>query len=168
MPDNTAPALREFLLQRYDDLKQRLTRHLGSDDMASEALHDAWIRLEGRENIVGVQNVGAYLMRMAVNIALDRLSSNWRLMSADDIDTLMDLPDPAPGPEQTAEARAEWEALLVLIQKMPLRRRQVLLLIRSEGLTQPEAAKRLGVSERTVSKELKAAHEYLASRAGRP
>ena len=41
--------LRDFMLQRYDDLKARLTRRLGCPDLASDALQDTWLRLEAKE-----------------------------------------------------------------------------------------------------------------------
>ena len=34
--------LREFLTERYDELKLQLTRRLGSPDWAEEALHDTY------------------------------------------------------------------------------------------------------------------------------
>jgi RNA polymerase sigma factor (sigma-70 family) len=164
MPDNAIPALRDFLVQRYADLKQRLTRQLGSAEMASDALQDAWLRLESREDIDTVQNMGAYLIRMAVNIAIDYQRSNSRLLTAEEVDTLVDLPDPMPGPAETAEARSELNALIEVMQSMPQRRQQILLMVRWEGLPQQEVADRLGVSLRTIEKELKLAHDYCAAR----
>jgi RNA polymerase sigma-70 factor (ECF subfamily) len=45
--------------------------------------------------------------------------------------------------------------------RMPPRRREVLLMVRVEGLQQKDVAQRLGVSLRTVEHELKRAHDYL-------
>ena len=57
--------------------------------------------------------------------------------------------------------------MLTLLDRMPERRRAVALLVHAEGLTQNEAAQRLGVSLRTVEYELKRVHErvdaYLAA-----
>lgn len=168
MPDHSILALRDFLVQRYDDLKQRLTRQLGSADAAGDALQDAWLRLESRENIDAVQNIGAYVMRMAVNIAIDHQRSNSRLLTADELDSLLDeTADPMPGPAQVVEARSDLDELVSVIETMPLRRQQVFVMVRLEGLPQLEVAERLGVSLRTVEKELKLAHEYCASRTGR-
>ena len=164
MPDNAIPALRDFLVQRYADLKQRLTRQLGSAEMASDALQDAWLRLESREDIGTVRNMGAYLMRMAINIAVDYHRSNSPLLTAEEIDPLVDLPDPMPGPAETAEARSELNALIEAMKLMPQRRQQILLMVRCEGLPQQEVANRLGVSLRTIEKELKLGHDYCAAR----
>ncbi len=169
MPENTLPALRDFLVQRYDDLKRRLTWQLGNAERASDALQDTWLRLESRGEIEGVRDIGAYVMRTAINVAIDQQRSQSRLLEADEIDALLTLPDPAPGPEQTVVARAEMDMLMEALKALPARRRKVLMMVRWEGLTQPEVAKRLGVSLRTVEKELKTAHDYCAARmSGQP
>ncbi|MCY1554865.1 RNA polymerase sigma factor CnrH [compost metagenome] len=76
----------------------------------------------------------------------------------------MEFADTAPGPERIAEARSQLDGVVKLLDRMPARRREVVVLVHMEGLTQPEAAKRLGVSLRTVEYELKNAHDYLSAR----
>ncbi|MNL42716.1 extracytoplasmic-function sigma-70 factor [compost metagenome] len=100
-------------------------------------------------------------MRMATNLALDRLQRDRRYMSADEVDTLMlEIADPAPGPAQTVAARDEVEALARLIDSMPPRRRAIFLAVRVEERSNQEVAVRFGVSTRLVGLELKRAHEY--------
>ncbi|HEY4317904.1 MAG TPA: RNA polymerase sigma factor [Herbaspirillum sp.] len=156
--------LRDLLAQRYEDIKRRLTWRLGSAELASDALHDTWVHLERRDE----QNAGgevksplAYLMRVATNLALDRLQRDRRYMSGDELDTLMgDIVDPAPGPAEVAAARSEIEALAKIIDNMPKRRRAIFLAVRVDGLSNQETADRFGVSARLVGLELKRAHEY--------
>jgi RNA polymerase sigma factor (sigma-70 family) len=168
MPDNALPTLRDFLVQRYDDLKRRLTRHLGSAEMAGDALQDTWLRQESLEQDEGIKNFSAYLLRMAVNIAIDHRRSNSRLLTSEDIEAAMQLPDSGPTPDETLEARSELDALIEVLQEMPVRRQKIMLMVRCEGYTQPEAAKALGLSLRTIEKELKLAHDFCAARTGRP
>jgi len=168
MPDNALPALRDFLVQRYDDLKRRLTWQLGSADLAGDALQDAWLRLESRDDSGEVKNPAAYLLRMAVNIAIDYQRSRSRLLSETEVEVLLEQPDPMPGPAETAEARSELNALLEVIRTMPLRRQQILLMVRWEHLPQQEVADRLGLSRRTIEQELKIAHDYCVERTERP
>jgi RNA polymerase sigma-70 factor (ECF subfamily) len=167
MPENAIPALRDFLVQRYDELKRRLARHLGNADLAGDALQDAWLRLESREEVDGVKNPGAYLMRMAVNIAIDYQRSRSKILSADEVDLLLEQPDPAPGPAETAEARSDLEELVAAIRAMPERRQQILLMVRWEHLPQQEVADRLGVSLRTIEHELRKAQDHCAKKTGR-
>lgn len=163
MNESGVLSLRDFLVRRYDDLKRRLTLHLGSADLAGEALQETWLRLEsGKESNESVQYPLSYLMRMATNSALDRLRSEKRFLSGDEVDQILStLSDPMPGPAQTFEARSEAERLALVIQKMPVRRRNILILIRVDEMPRQEVADRLGVSLSLVDRELKRAHEYV-------
>ncbi|MBN8755609.1 MULTISPECIES: RNA polymerase sigma factor [unclassified Variovorax] len=168
MSEDTQLVLLNYLGRHYASLKQRLTRKLGNADDAGDALHDTWLRLKGNEDHGTVQNPGAYLSRMAVNIAVDVQRRQSRLLSGDEVEELLEeIEDPAPGPARTAEIRSDLDAVLTLLDRMPERRRAVALLVHAEGLTQNEAAQRLGVSLRTVEYELKRVHErvdaYLAA-----
>jgi RNA polymerase sigma factor (sigma-70 family) len=162
MAEEAQPVLLDYLTRRYANLKLRLTRMLGNDDLAADALHDTWLRLKDRDDVGPVQNPGAYVMRMVVNIAVDVQRRQSRSLSGEDVDALLEeMVDTAPGPEHTAEARSDLDALMRVLDRMPERRRAIVLLVHSEGVTQREAAERLGVSLRTVEYEFKRAHEYL-------
>lgn len=162
MSESVLRGLRDVIVQRYDELKRRLTWQLGSADLAGEALHDTWLRLEKQDgDVAPVSAPVAYLMRMANNAAIDRMRSERRHLSTDELDTLVaELVDPAPGPAQAALARVELEKLSGIIDTLPPRRRAILMAVRMQGLPQQEVAEQLGISERMVSRELKAAHDY--------
>jgi len=162
MTDDVQSSLLEHLVKRYTKLKRQLVRVLGNDDLAGDALHDTWLRLQHKENQELIQSPSAYLLRMAVNIAVDMQRRQARSLSVDDVDALMQLADPGPGPAQQAEGQSELEALGKIMARLPERRRQILLLVRWEGLSQKDVAERLGVSVRTVENELKRAHDYCA------
>ena len=161
VPENALPALRNFLVSRYDELKQRLARRLGNAEQAGDALQDTWLRLQSREEEDAIQSPGSYLVRVAVNIAMDIQRRQSRSLSIDEVQSLMELSDPAPGPARTAELRSEVTSLLKFIDRMPERRRTILMLVRWEGLQQKDVAARLGLSIRVVEHELKRAHDYL-------
>lgn len=163
MSDSGISGLRDFLVRRYDDLKRRLTVHLGSADLAGEALQETWLRLESsKEGAEPVQYPLSYLMRMATNAALDRMRAEKRFLSGEEVEqVLSDLSDPAAGPARTFEARSEAERLAAVIQQMPSRRRNILILIRVDEMPRQEVADRLGVSLSLVDRELKRAHEYV-------
>ncbi|QHI97395.1 sigma-70 family RNA polymerase sigma factor [Xylophilus rhododendri] len=168
MSEEARLALLAFLTQRYDELKRRLARHLGSGELAGDALQDTWLRLERLENQAPVLNPRAFLLRMAANIAIDQQRSHSRALPADEAEALMDLPDHAPGPEKTAEDRSEVEQLMKAMRRLPERRRAILVLVRWENLPHKEVAERLGISVRTVEHELRKAHEFCAAATGRP
>ena len=161
MSEQARPDLLDFLSKRYEDLKLRLTRVLGCDELAGDALQDTWLRLHSREDISPVRSPTAYLVRIAVNIAVDIQRRQGKSLPLDEVNDMMEMSDPAPGPAQAVETRSDLQAALRLLERMPSRRREILLMVRWEGLQQKEVAKRLGVTVRTVEHELKRAHVYL-------
>lgn len=165
VPETAIPALRDYLVTRYADLRRTLARKLGCADLASEALQDTWLRLESRDDIDGVRDPFSYLLRTAVNVAYDQQRSQSRLVSSAEVEALLDeWTDPAPGPAQTTEDRSELSALLAAMELLPERRRRILMMVRWEQLPQREVAIRLGVSLRTVEQDLKKAHDFCMAR----
>ena len=168
MSDETPVVLSDYLAKHYVTLKARVARLLGSGDLADDALQDTWLRVNSRPDGEGpIHSPTGYLLRMAVNIAVDIRRRQTRAVPLDEVNDLMDLADPAPGPEQVAEGRSRLEALRVHIERLPERQRQVVLLVHWEGLEQKDIAQRLGVSLRTVEADLKKAHDVLAARRAR-
>ena len=162
MPSSLA-VLRDFMLQRYDDLKARLTRRLGCADMASDALQDTWLRLEGKDELGPVDSPGAYLLRMAVNVAVDQQRAE-----------TAGSPPARPRPCSPCRPRARSGADGARPRgtghagaghgRAVRASARVLLAVRLEGLPQAEVATRMGVSLRTVERELRSAHEHCATR----
>lgn len=164
MTETTLLALRRLLLESYDELKTRLTQRLGSSELAGDAIQDAWLRLQGAEAVGTVRSPANYLFRIALNLARDRLSADRRLLSAIEIERLLDLADGAPDSAQIAEMRSELRAVERLIAELPPRQREVLVAARLDGIPRREIARRLGISLSLVEKELKLAHEYCLAR----
>lgn len=168
MSNNNIAALRALLLADYIDLDRRLTRRLGSADLASDVLHETYLRLEGISEIAQVRSPKAYLFRIALNIANDRRRAESRRLTVDEIDCLLDIPDDRPDAARVIEDRSEVNLLRRAISELPERRRRVLMLSRIEGLPNREIAGRLGVTVRTVETDLKQAIEHCAERLKRP
>jgi len=167
-PSSPTPmVLVDYLTKHYTTLKSRMTRLLGNGDLAGDALQDTWLRVQSREEEEPIHSPAGYLLRMAVNIAVDIQRRQGRSLPFDEVAELMDMADPAPGPEQVAEGRSRMEAMRQIIDRMPKRRRQVVLMVHWDGLEQKEVARRLGVSLRTVESDLKRAHDHLIARKDR-
>ncbi len=151
------PTLRLLLTERYNELKLRLTRRLGSTDWAEEALHDTYLRLDGTEALGQIANPAAYLFRAAFNTALNRQRAETRRLSEVDIETLLHIADDTPGAERILEGRSDLTLLKESMAALPRRQRSILLAARLEGLTRQQIALRFGISVSMVEKELKAA-----------
>ncbi|MGQ2997075.1 RNA polymerase sigma factor [Variovorax sp.] len=164
--EDAGSALREFLVANYGRLHRRLLRHLGDADLASDSLHDAWLRL-GDMAAPAVQNPEAYVYRTACNVAVDCLRRNRPQPHVEDGEALFEfLVDRAPGPESIAEARSDVHAVDRAMQHLPRRHRAVLVALRLEEKTRQEVADRHQISLRSVDTALRQALAHCAQATG--
>lgn len=161
-PEVPAVDLQGHLTAHYAQLHHRLERQLGCADIASECLHDAWLRLGERESQEIPANPDAYIYRVACNLAMDTLRSRkrWQGLNEEGADVAV-VADPQPGPELIAQARSEVAAVDRAMQRLPRRQRSVLLALRWHEMSRQEVARRHGVSVRTVDTALRQALRLL-------
>jgi RNA polymerase sigma-70 factor (ECF subfamily) len=154
--------LRKLFLIGYDDLKAQLTHRLGSVELASDALHDTWLRLERAVPIGPVLRPKPYLLRIAYNLALKRLNRERTTVSLDEARTALDLFDEAPDAARIVEGRSDLDRLKQAVQELTPRRRDILFASRLEGVPLHRLAVRHGISQRMVERELLAAVTHCA------
>jgi RNA polymerase sigma factor (sigma-70 family) len=166
MGESVTVGLRNFLVCRYDELKRRLTLHFGNADIAADALQDTWLRLDdSKADGEPVKHPLSYLLRMATNVALDRMRSEKRFLSGSEVDqVLLELTDPMPTPEQTLLGFEQIHYLAGLIGDLPARQRNILMMVRIDHMQRQEVAERLGISLSLVDRELKRAHDHLTEK----
>lgn len=153
--------LRHLFTQRYDTLRLRVARRLGSaGDMAGDALHEAYVRLAEKADLDEVRHPQSYLLNTAVHVAIDQLRGESRVLSEAEVADFLDVPDEAAGPAETAEARGEMDRMFAALAELPPRQRDIFLSARVHGVPRAELAKRWGISLRQVGRELQAAHEF--------
>ncbi|MPS26605.1 sigma-70 family RNA polymerase sigma factor [Pigmentiphaga sp.] len=157
--------LRDFLAANYARLHRRLQRHLGCPDLASECLHEAWLRLGEIPLRAVVQNPDAYVYRIAFNLAMDHLRNRRPWQDAADAG-LEHMVDHAPGPDVIAEARSDVQAVERAMQRLPHRHRLVLVALRIEEKTRQEVADWYRISLRNVDTTLRQALEQCAQASG--
>ncbi len=144
-------ALCDFLTTNYKRLHQRLLRHLGCPDLASDCLHDAWLRLGEMTVPEPVKSPEAYVYRVACNVAMDRVRVNHPSRYTQDAE-LEQLVDPAPGPDRLAELRSDLAAVERAMQRLPRRHHAVLVALRIDEKTRQEVADWLRISQRSVAR----------------
>lgn len=152
--------LQAVLTADYDGLVKRLTRRFGSSDFASETLHETFARLDGMSNETVLKNPKDYLFRAAINVGKNRLRAERLRASAADIDAVLDVAADNPGPAQIAEARSEMDALLRALEGLPARTRQVFEAALFRDLPYAQIAENLGISIRTVERDVQTALEH--------
>jgi RNA polymerase sigma-70 factor (ECF subfamily) len=154
--------LRNFLVERYDHLITQLKQRLNSTELAHEALHDTYLRLERAKEIRAIDRPTGYLLRIALNLAYDRQRASARLLSVPEIETALNLVDEAPDPAREAEAKSSLQAVERALAKMPARRRAILVASFKENLPSKAIAQRFGLSVRKIDMELKEARDMCA------
>ncbi|WP_071323866.1 sigma-70 family RNA polymerase sigma factor [Janthinobacterium sp. 1_2014MBL_MicDiv] len=162
--------LQAVLESHYAGLHRRLTRHLGCAELASDSLHDAWLRLGAGNGAPLAHSPVAYVFRVACNAATDSLRRNRAWLYADAGDGAEEgierLADAAAGPERLAELHADLRRLAQAVELLPRRHRQVLEALRVDELTRQEVAERHDMSLRNVDTALRQALDHCARHTG--
>jgi RNA polymerase sigma-70 factor (ECF subfamily) len=159
MVESGRALLRQLLVSGYEDLKRRLTRRFGSADMATEVLHETWLRLDHVTEIGAVQRPKSYLYRMALNVAIDRRRADTSWFGKAELEVLLRSDDDQLDPEHIVSMRSEIAALEDVLGELPVRCRTVFMAALVEELPYRDIAKRMGISLRSVEREMRRAFE---------
>jgi RNA polymerase sigma-70 factor (ECF subfamily) len=154
MTDTSRLLLRELLVEGYGDLRMRLTKRLGSVDQAEEAIQDTWLQLETVSPAGTLRHPQSYLFQIAYHIALRAKRKTQRNISLEEMRDVLEIPYDTPSPEAAIDAKSSVLRLQDAVAQLTRRQRVVLLAHRLHGTTVPALAKRLGVSQRTVERDL--------------
>jgi len=132
-------------------LKSKRFRDVDLDDVVQET-YAIMAELDSVEHIHNVRN---YMFSVASSVVKRqfRRSRVVQITNVADVDRL-GLADDAPSQSVVLEDRDELRRLAAAVANLPTRCREVFMLRKIEGLSQREVAKRIGVSEGTVEKQL--------------
>lgn len=166
MSDANWAALREALLQGYPDLVRRLTSSLGSREVAQDALHDTFLRVERGGELGPIKRPTAFLIRMALNQAKNRSRSESRILSSSDGRAFLEALDEAPGPDRIAMARIDIQRLREALARLPARRRAIFMASWGDGQSRQQIADTFQIAVRTVQHELTLARQHCAEEMG--
>lgn len=164
MIDNPLAVMRRLFVDGYDDLKARLTKRLGSADLAGDAMQDTWLRLARVDSVGTIQSPDNYLFRIALNVADDHRRREKRHRPAANIEEVLEIPDEAATPEDALLARVNLNTFQTIIAELPERRRAIFLAARVGNMPRQEIADRLGISRRSVAREIVLAHKHCLAR----
>jgi RNA polymerase sigma-70 factor (ECF subfamily) len=158
------------LMRLFEEMAPGLRRYLsrfGSAISADDVAQDAFARLAAAKP-GSIEAPRAWLFRTAHNIALNELKRQ-KIAATDAVGDIASLEHPCerPSPEEVLERSDEAERLRAIMQLLPERQRQALVLFKVEGLSHKEIGLRLGVSHRTVERYIADAiafcYEYLSA-----
>lgn len=141
------------IVPHESDVRQWLRRSSFRAVDEDDAIQEAYARIAAAPQVDAIREPRAYFFTVVRNVILEQM----RRARVTPIALVADLQlsfivDERPNPETVAADREELRQVFELIQKLPDKLRQVLLMRRVEGLAQKEIARRLGVPESTVEK----------------
>jgi RNA polymerase sigma-70 factor (ECF subfamily) len=130
------------------------------DDLAQEV----FLRLLRYSEKTAVENPLGYLLRIAGNVASEwreraRVAKPHQQSWLDDL-----LIEPDAEPENSVCQEGTNECVQAAVDRLPKRQRDVLLLRVNEGLTYKQIAERLGLTQRSVLRDLTRAYSQLRLR----
>ena len=118
-----------------------------AEDVAQEAMIRLWkVAPDWRD---GEAQVATWLYRVTANLCTDRLRRRKRL-AGQSLDDLAEPPDPAPGVEAQMQQSARHRALADALAQLPDRQAQAVALRHLEGHTNPDIARIMDISVRSV------------------
>lgn len=153
------------LFERYRlPLGRYLSSLLAGREDAEDVLQETYVRVLGAEHLERSHGrARAYLFRVATNIAYDRFRHDKVRGRRDDAE-LDRLVSGEPLPEQVVAFDQGLEQVKRAILEMPPRCRRVFLMRATRHMEYAAIAAKLGVSKRTVEREMKRALEMCQQR----
>lgn len=147
------PALRAWL-------QNRRLAGLEIDDVVQET----YARLISLDSVEGVRNPKTYAFQAAYSVLMTHLRRS-RVVSFQTVADIDQLGATAeePSPEHQVVDRDELQRLSEAIAALPTKVRDVFILRRVEGLSQRDVARRLGIPESTVEKNMSRGFHLLAN-----
>jgi RNA polymerase sigma-70 factor (ECF subfamily) len=151
----------ELLFYRYRGkvghfIKRSVPPHIDLEETVHEVFLRIWIN---RDKIDAQRPFGPYLFRVARNMVIDLLRKN--------IEQMVYLKDESfltdcciNDTEQKIEEKELQTWFRSMLDKLPEKRRNIFMMNRFEGLTYPEIAQKLGISENTVDTQVRRTLQY--------
>ncbi len=144
------------LFRRYETnirafLKKRVFQREDVEDMVQET----FLKAHKVENWEEVKNPEAYLVRVASNVARDKLRRQQKdlIEGSDDI-TALDVTSGGPNPEQKTEHQQDLIALEQVIAGLTPKVRQAIIFIKIMNLSYAEASKIMGITISTLENHI--------------
>ncbi len=152
--DGDEAAFVSYYEERILNVASKVQKITLDRDEAWDIAQDTFIKLwQNRENIDPAKSLDTFLLKMAINTALDaRKHKQTRARYYEEQMFLQNNEDLSA--DTKILSRELQRKIDLIISQMPQRQREVFLLSREEGLTHGEIAQRMGISQNTVKNHM--------------
>jgi RNA polymerase sigma-70 factor, ECF subfamily len=133
---------------------------------AEDAAQETFLKLYRNGGWRQAENEQAFLARVAWRVALDRRRAARPASTDSESESMLDLPSPTPGPEQTLVEANQHAMIHAMIDALPEELRLPLVLSATDELNSREIGSVLGIPEGTVRTRLQRARQILRQKLG--
>ncbi len=167
--DGDADAFEELVRANEKNVYNLALKMTGNEQDALDLSQDAFLKAyTSLPSFNGESRFSVWLYRLTYNLCIDFLRKRKRRQTVplDGEDEngepyALQIPDPAPGPAETAERNQTRREILDAVQALPPNHRQILVMRCVEELSYARIAAELGVGEGTVKSRLNRARAAL-------
>lgn len=179
MSDDTADVLLERVLTgdkdaltALYDMYERLAysfayRCTGDTNAAEEIVQDVFMKIwrTTARYESGQGKVSTWILSITRNAAIDyhRRTKRHQVSTAEEDESLVHVSDPAPGPDDLAEAAQTRQMVKRAMASLPIEQRQIVEAMYFQGHTQQEIAETFGIPPGTVKSRIRLAMVKLRS-----
>lgn len=159
----------EIYLCHEQEIKRFLFKYTRCQNTADDLAHELLFKLNKISDLSEIDNIRAYLFRMASNLVSERMRTEARQNRLLEKHTEAMLPtQDSYTPEDWLAARQQLEMLEQAVAELPPKCREVFLLRKVEHLSHADIAERLGISRSMVEKHLYRAMMHCRDRVYEP
>jgi len=161
----------EILFNRYYPALCRFTSiYIKDYSKAEELIADLFMRLWDKRKELQIKSVKSYLFTAAKNLSFNEIQrAKLTLLSLNAHVDVLEYPDSHLNPQELLTSRESYAEIIGMIDQLPDRQREVLLMSRIDQLGKDIIADLLGISVRTVETLLyQAVKNFRSSTTDRP
>ena len=160
--ENRGETLETHFSGLHGELLGTLYHLLGNMEDANDALQETFIKCwRNREQLPEIENVRAWIFRIAVNTGRDMRMTAWRRKRQALGDEQAAVPSKEASPAQHAHRSEEMERLRIVVSELRDEEREVFLLRQNGDLTYEAIAETLSIPLGTVKTRMRMALSHL-------
>jgi RNA polymerase sigma-70 factor (ECF subfamily) len=151
----TSSDIERLYREHQPALLRWLARFVRCEHTAADLAQDSYLRMADAADETAIAHPRAFLFRTARNLAVDHLRKlRVRSVAAQPLDEAVEIPSPEPPADVALVDRQRVRLFQQALETMPPRCREVFLLHRVHACTYGDIARRLGISESAVEKNI--------------